>query len=179
MPLRSFALLLLFALTVPQSALAENGCLKQVFGEYCLGGSLQRLLQRKPSGIPQLSGDRSAVVYLQGRGRTYVMAYRDRIYKVLQTFEPATQVTLKDLNERLSAKYGPFEDLSLYPGYARNPSARISAIRRGEGELRYRWQNEGDSWRVELGWARKLGISLTYLANELDAQQQAALDKGL
>ncbi len=179
MLLRLSVLLLLFGLSGLQGAEAENGCLKQAFGEYCLGGSLQQLLQRKPNGIPQMSGDRSAVVYLQGRGRTYVMAYRDRIYKVLQTFEPANQVTLKDLNERLSEKYGPSEDLSLYPGYARTQSSKIAAIRRGEGELKYSWRSAELSWRVELGWTRKLGISLAYLANELDAQQQAAVDQGL
>ncbi len=179
MRLRPAALLFLFVLNGPQIAGAESSCLKQVFGEYCLGGSLQQLLQRKPGGMPQQHGDRSAVIYLQGRGRVYVMAYRDRIYKILQTYEPATQVTLKDLNERLNAKYGPFQDLSLYPGYARTQSAKIGAIRRGEGELKYSWQSGEGPWRIELGWTRKLGISLAYLAQELDAQQQAAADKGL
>ena len=174
-------LLLLLSLTTSLWA-AEGGgdCLKKVFGEYCLGGSLQQLRQRQPYGIPaQHTGDRSAIIYPQGRERTYVMAYQGRIYKVLHTFEPASQIKLKDLLERLMSKYGDYRDRSHYPGYARTQASRIGSIRRGEGELHYVWQASDEAWRVELAWTRKLGISLAYLANELDRQQQAVLDEGL
>jgi hypothetical protein len=183
MRLHAFVLLLL--LIAVQSVLrADDGtdaCLKRVFGEYCLGGSLQQLLQQRPYGMPaaQQNGDRTAVIYLQGRERTYVMAYQGRIYKVLHTFEPASQVKLKDLRERLVTKYGDYRDRSYYPGYARTQASRIGAIRRGEGELRYAWQSNDASWRIELSWTRKLGISLAYLANELDREQQQAQDSGL
>ena len=63
--------------------------------------------------------------------------------------------------------------------YARSLAARIGSIRRGEGELRYLWQMADEGWSVELSWTRKLGVSLAYLADELELQQQQAMDKGL
>lgn len=181
MPLRRTALLLSCILTSALCpAQTDRACLKQVFNEYCLGGSLQQQLVRYPGGLPaQNQGQHSAVVYPQGRGRTYVMAYQGRIYKVLQTYEPATQVQLKELQQRLEEKYGPFRDLSHYPAYARNRAAQIGAIRRGEGALKFIWQVPEQPWRIELEWTRALGISLAYLANDLDDAQEAALDQGL
>ena len=180
-PRPGFLLFLMLAVPfTPVAAEATGGCLKQVFDDYCLGGSMQQLLQSRPGGIPaQRHGERSAVVYLQGRERTYAMAYQGRIYKVLHTFEPANQLKLKELRQRLEAKYGPYRDLSHYPGYARSLATQIGAIRRGDGELRHSWQSPDRSWRIELAWTRKLGISLAYLANELEARQREALDGGL
>jgi hypothetical protein len=180
-PRSGFLLILMLAFPLaPAAAEATGSCLKQVFDDYCLGGSMRQLLQRRPGGIPaQHDGERSAVVYLHGRERTYVMAYQGRIYKILHTFEPANQLKLKELRQRLEAKYGPYRDLSHYPGYARSLATKIGAIRRGDGELRHSWQSQDGSWRIELAWTRKLGISLAYLANELDARQREALDGGL
>ena len=181
MPLRRTALLLLITLSNTLCA-AETvpGCLKRVFDDYCLGGNLQQSMQRHPGGVPaQRQGDHGAVIYPQGHGRIYVMAYQGRIYKILQTYEPATQVQFKELLERLEEKYGPHRDLSHYPGYARNRAAQIGAIRRGEGALKYLWQVADQPWRIELEWTRRLGISLAYLANDLDKTQSAALDQGL
>ncbi|MEJ2466507.1 MAG: hypothetical protein P8045_12520 [Candidatus Thiodiazotropha sp.] len=173
---------LLFSLqSAPWAAGTETSsdCLKQVFGKYCLGGSMQQLLRRQPYGmLSQQSGERRAVIYPQGRERTYVMAYQGKIYKVLHTFEPASQSKLKELLERLESKYGAYRDSSHYPAYVRTQAARIGAIRRGEGELIYRWQSPDESWSVELSWTRRLGISLAYLANALDEKQQQALNSG-
>jgi hypothetical protein len=155
-------------------------CLKQVFEGYCLGGDFQQLLRQRPGGMPaQSEGDRSAMVYTQGRERLYVMAYQGRIYKILHTYEPTGQTTLKELQQHLEGKYGPFRDESHYPLYARALASQIGAIRRGEGELRYVWQRPDQAWRIELAWTRTLGISLAYLANELDAKQQEATLLGL
>ena len=176
-------LILSLLLTVHSGLWAANGgeaCLKVVFGDYCLGGSMQQLIQRRPYGMTsQPQGDRSAVIYPQGRERTYVMAYQGRIYKVLHTYEPSSQIKLKELKERLESKYGTYRDLSHYPAYARSLAARIGSIRRGEGELRYLWRIPDEGWSVELSWTRKLGVSLAYLADELELQQQQAMDKGL
>lgn len=163
-----------------RAAGAAEGCLKQVFSVYCLGGSMQRLMQQRPAGIPaQNSGERSAVIYIEGRERTYVMAYQGRIYKILHTFEPASQIKLKELMQRLESKYGTHRDRSHYPPYAKTMASKIGAIRRGEGELRRSWQSADGSWRVELAWTRKLGISLAYLANELDERRRQKQDSGL
>ncbi|MET0002507.1 MAG: hypothetical protein ABW087_02695 [Candidatus Thiodiazotropha sp.] len=55
----------------------------------------------------------------------------------------------------------------------------VGAVRRGEGELKYRWQLPTSPWRVELTWTRKLGISLAYLVNALDRQQREADESSL
>jgi hypothetical protein len=184
--MRAAAIASFFLLFFLQSSLwgagtgASSDCLKQVFGEYCLGGSMQQLLRLQPYGmLSQQSGERRAVIYPQGRERTYVMAYQGRIYKVLHTFEPASQSKLKELLERLKSKYGAYLDRSHYPGYVRTQAARIGAIRRGEGELRYLWQSPAKDWNIELTWTRELGIALAYLANELNQTQMKALEKGL
>ncbi len=182
MQLRDLALLflLLNVHTAGWAAGAGETCLKMVFGDYCLGGSMQQLLQQRPYGMrSQQNSERSAVVYPEGREHTYVMAYQDRIYKILHTFEPASRVKLKDLQERLESKYGAYRDLSQYPGYARTQASRIGAIRRGEGELTYIWQSPDGDWHIELSWTRELGIALAYLANELDRTQQQAMESGL
>ena len=175
-PLPVILFLLLLALQpIAPAAGAEGGCLKMVFGDYCLGGSMQQQMQRRAGGIPAPeSGERSAVVYPKGREHTYVMAFQGRIYKVLHTFEPANQSKLRELKRRLVAKYGDFLNQSQYPPYARTQTAQISAIRRGEGELSYIWQNSDGSYRVELAWSRKLGISIAYIAAELENKQRQA-----
>ncbi|MCU7906810.1 MAG: hypothetical protein KZQ76_13400 [Candidatus Thiodiazotropha sp. (ex Epidulcina cf. delphinae)] len=108
-----------------------------------------------------------------------MMAFEGRIYKVLHTYEPANQVTLKDLQRHLQKKYGRPRELSSFPAYVRNMAGKIGVIRRGDGELKYIWQLPGESWRVELGWTRKPGISIAYLVNELDMKQREAKTEGL
>jgi hypothetical protein len=157
-----------------------DGCLKRVFSHYCLGGSLPRLLQKRPVEMdPIVNGDRAGVIYTKGRERVYVMAYQGRIYKVLKTYEPSNQVTLQRLQRSLSKKYGTHQDISHLPHYVRNMAGKIGAVRRGEGELRYLWQLPGSPWRIELVWTRKLGISLAYLVNALDQRQREADESSL
>jgi hypothetical protein len=157
-----------------------DGCLKRVFTHYCLGGSMAQLAQQRPLEMaPIVNGDRTGVIYIQGRERIYVMAYRNRIYKILRRYDPSNQVTLQRLQRSLSKKYGNHQDISQLPNYVRNMAGKIGAVRRGEGELRFRWQLPGSPWRVELTWTRKLGISLAYLANSLDKQQREADERSL
>lgn len=157
-----------------------DGCLKRVFTNYCLGGSMVQLLQQRPVDMdPIVNANRVGVMYSIGRERVYVMAYQDRIYKVLKTYDPANQVTLQRLQRSLNKKYGSHQDISHLPNYVRNMAGKIGAVRRGEGELKYRWQPPGSPWRVELAWTRKLGISLAYLVNALDQQQRAAEESSL
>ncbi|MCU7916637.1 MAG: hypothetical protein KZQ65_12315 [Candidatus Thiodiazotropha sp. (ex Gloverina cf. vestifex)] len=180
MPLRQTGLFLFLLLCVSWAARSDTGCLKQAFGSYCLGGSIQQLQRQYPAGVPaQKQGDRSAVVYQNGRERTYVMAFKGQIYKVLHTYDPASQGTLKKLKERLEAKYGAYRDHSHYPAYARTKASRIGAVRRGEGELKHVWSSPEQVWRIELEWTRKLGVSLAYLANALDDEQREASDGNL
>jgi hypothetical protein len=158
----------------------SQACLKQVFNSYCLGGTLTRQLEETPANMPlQTKGDRTGVIYQNDSEKIYVMAYQGIIYKILHTYEPATLVTLKDLQRRLQRRYGSYQDLSEYPEDTQNQSRQVSYIRRGEGELKYVWQRPGQPWRVELAWARKLGITIAYYVNELDEMQKEAALQGL
>ena len=63
------------------AAQPADGCLKPVFQDYCLGGSLRSQLEKSPAGMqPQINGERRGVIYTQDAEKVYVMAYRDTIY---------------------------------------------------------------------------------------------------
>ena len=76
-------------------------------------------------------------------------------------------------------KYGNYKDQSEYSANIRSKSSQVSAIRRSEGEVKNVWQLPGQPWRVELGWTRKLGVSIAYYVNELDQQQKETAWQGL
>lgn len=179
--LKSFLVLLpLLALPLTGRAAEADGCMKLVFESYCLGGSLKGHLRRYPAKLPvQEKGDRTGVIYETGSEKTYVMAFKDKIYKILHTYEPPTHATVRDIRESLQSKYGEFKDMSVYPDNTRNKARQISAIRRGEGELRNVWQLPDQAWRIELGWSRELGVFVAYYANDLDSEQKAAAWQGL
>jgi hypothetical protein len=180
MPLSRFVLLLLLIATLSVHGAENKVCLKKVFNSYCLGGTLQQQLADAPVNMqPMIKGERSGVVYLQDNEKIYVMAYKGVIYKIVRTHEPDTLMTVKDLQRRLQREYGNYQDMSEYPENTQNQSRQVGYIRRGEGELKYVWQLPGRSWRVELGWTRKLGVTISYFVNELDEMQTEAALQGL
>jgi hypothetical protein len=158
------------------AALAQEGCLKQVFNRYCLGADVTPLMQQQPA-VTQNDGDRVALIFYNGPDRDYVMAFRGRIYKVLRQYRTTTQLRFDELYGLLRDKYGAGSDRSRFPGYATTPGRKQSAIRRGEGLAKHRWE-PGGGWHIELSWTRELGLSLAYIADELDRQQQAELEGG-
>ncbi|MGD2081932.1 MAG: hypothetical protein PVF91_03145 [Chromatiales bacterium] len=159
---------------------AEEVCMKRVFNEYCLGGDMDAQVRApKPVIHQQREGDRFAVVYADGDGSAYVMSFKGRIYKVLRRYDPSTILRFNDLEKILTGKYGPPNDLSRYPAYARNRASRIGAIRRGEGRAELVWEPRGEPWAVTLAWNRELGLHLYYTAKELDAQMEMAAESGL
>jgi len=158
---------------------AQENCLKQVFNRYCLGGDYNAQLRKRPMPMHrQGEGDRQAAVYLEGRGRVYVMAHAGRIYKVVKESRPATQLHFDELSSQLSEKYGQATDRSRFPFHAKSRSSRIVAIRRGEAQALQEWRPE-PGWRIELSWTREMGVALTYIANELEARFKQALEQGL
>lgn len=170
----------LFLLAFTGAGYAADECVKEVFKDYCLGGSMSRQLEKTPSmKRPQVNGEREGVIYEKDSEKIYVMAYKGIIYKVLHTYEPETPATMKDLRRRLQRKYGNYQDLSEYPDDTKNTARQFSHIHRGEGELKNVWQLPGQHWRIELGWNRKLGITVAYCLNELDQLQREAARQGL
>ncbi len=170
----------LFLYGFSSAGIAADECVQKVFKDYCLGGSMSQQLEKTPPDMrPQTNGERAGVIINADNEKIYVMAYKGIIYKVLHTYEPNTQNTMKDLRRRLQRQYGNYQDQSEYPDNTKNKSRQVSAIRRGEGEMKNVWQLPGQHWRVELGWTRKLGISVAYFVNELDALQKEVAWQGL
>ncbi|MCF7991730.1 MAG: hypothetical protein K9M02_14910 [Thiohalocapsa sp.] len=170
--------LLAVVLLLPGIAAAQESCLKLVFNRYCLGGDINVLLQQSEPVFRQDDGERIALVYFDGPEKEYVMAWRSRIYKVVRRYRIASQMRYDELYRLLREKYGEGEDRSQFPSHARTPGLKHIAIRRGEGRAAHVWPVEG-GWRIELSWTREMGLSLAYLADELDRQQSEAMNRGL
>jgi len=169
-----WTLLAALVAAVPIVAVAEDACVKRVFGNYCLGGQISEQTRKDPKFVhQQQEGDRFAVVYVEGDEKIYVMAYKQRIYKVLRRYDSPTVLRYSDLQTLLTDKYGPPQDLSRYPGYAKNRASKMGAIRRGEGYAELLWAPEGVDWSITLGWTRELGLTLDYRVKDLDEEQRA------
>ena len=172
-------LLLLAALLVQAQSQTRDSCLKVVFGRFCLGGDTSGLVQKGPQPVIRVpEGERLALVFQEGPERVYVLAYRNRIYKVVRRYRGSSQLRFDDLYAVLRDKYGAGEDRSRFPSYADTPSRRLSSIRRGEGRAFHFWK-VADSWHIELTWTREMGIALAYVATEPDQQQRTAQKSGL
>jgi hypothetical protein len=168
----------LLLLLWPLSGSTAESCLKRVFDRYCLGGDFNVLVRQSPPMRQQQEGEKQAAVYWEGRGETYVLAFRQRIYKVVREQRPSSQLHFQDLVELLTQKYGKPQDRSRFPHYADSRAARIVAIRRGEGRAEQVW-NPGQGWLVELSWTRELGLALSYVAEQLDAERRRAAQQAL
>ena len=157
---------------------AEQQCAKLVFGSYCLGGEINAMqVQGTPPLFQETDGDHRAVVFVDGSEKVYVLAFRNRIYKVVRQYQPATQLRYEDLYNLLRGKYGPAEDRSEFPAYATTPGRRVGSIRRGDGRAVYYWK-PADTWHIELSWTREMGVALAYIDTALDRQQEASVEKG-
>ena len=159
-------------------AVGQDGCIKQVFELYCLGADANALLRQRPPTSQERDGERLALIYDQGTEQDFVMAFRGRVYKVVRQFRIETQLKYQDIYAQLREKYGSGEDRSLFPGYAETPASRQGSIRRGDGKAIHVW-NPAENWRIELTWTREFGLSLAYVDNALEAQQRAAVQRGL
>lgn len=160
-------------------ALANEPCLKMVFGRYCLGGDVSLLLQSVPAPtVYQNVADSLALVFPDADNQLYVLAFSKRIYKVVRAYGISTQLRFDETYRLLREKYGSGEDRSQFPEYASTPAARLASIRRGEGRAIHQWQPSTD-WYIELAWTREMGISLSYVATALNAARAARIESGL
>ncbi|MGA7978737.1 MAG: hypothetical protein WCA32_00750 [Chromatiaceae bacterium] len=160
-------------------AAADDACVKRVFGAYCLGGDINAMHhQGLPPLFQETDGERRAVVFSEGPKKIYVLAFRNRIYKVVRQYQIATQLRYDDLYNLLRRKYGPGEDRSQFPPYATSPARRLGSIRRGDGRAVHYWK-PAESWHIELSWTREMGLALAYIDTGLDEQREAAMERGL
>lgn len=175
----SVLLLMLGIAGAPRDAAAEDPCLKLVFGRYCLGGDVNPLLQANPQPLARQSeGNSLALVFSDDVDQIYVLAFGGRIYKVVRSYRVATQLRFDEVYALLREKYGPGEDKSRFPEQATTSGRRLASIRRGEGRALHVWR-PADTWHIELGWTRELGLSLAYIADAIEAERQAQMSRGL
>ena len=167
----------LLAVTAVAPAMAQPPCLKLVFNRYCLGGDVNLVAQQAPPALRQEEGDRVALIDDEGRDRLYVLAWRGRVYKVVRAYRIASQLHYEELYLLLRDKYGDGEDRSRFPADARTPGRKQIAIRRGEGQATHVWRT-AEGWHMELSWTREMGLALSYIADELDQAQEAAVQSG-
>lgn len=166
-------------LGAPRVGAAEDPCLKLVFGRYCLGGDVNPLLQSTPQPLArETDGNSLALVFPEDVDQIYVLAFGGRIYKVVRSYRVATQLRFDEIYALLREKYGPGEDKSRFPEQATTPGRRLASIRRGEGRALHVWR-PADTWHIELGWTRELGLSLAYIADAIEAERQAQMSRGL
>jgi len=167
----------IFLLAGPGLVMAGDACLKLVFDAYCLGGDINRLAKSRSDMLyRQVQGERLALVYPEQEDTVYVLGFRGRIYKVVRKFGAANRLRFEDLLRLLTGKYGPSQDRSQFPAYARNEASRIGAIRRGDGQALHVWRPQGQQWLLRLRWGQELGVSLEYVAEGLAGQED---DPGL
>lgn len=166
-------------LVVPFHVAAQESCHKQVFERYCLGGDVNLLLRQGPKPqYKRAEGERLAYIFNEGPERIYVLAFRGRIYKILRRYRGATQLRYEDLYASLRGKYGPGEDRSSFPSYATTASRKLGSIRRGDGRAVHYWK-AAEGWFIELSWTREMGLSLAYVARDLNDEQKTAAEQGL
>ncbi|CAK0762714.1 Chalcone isomerase domain-containing protein [Gammaproteobacteria bacterium] len=152
----------------PVAAMAED-CLKQVFNRFCLGGDAKALAAQQPPDLRIPEGERLGLVYSDGLGRLFVMSQQDRIYKVLRQYLDEGLRHFEEIRDTVIAKYGAAEDhSSISPELSQAPANRLSAIRRGEARILMVWKPTGETWRLELAWTQEFGITLAYIASQLE-----------
>ena len=175
---KSLFLQLLLSLSLMVGAVQANeACLLRVFSQYCLGGDIIQLSRHQPSFIhQQREGERFALIYPAGVEKDYVMAYRDRIYKVLRKFDPSTSNRYREWRDLLTMQYGRPIERSWFPAQATGLAAKISAIKRGEGQALLSWYPQTSPWHIELGWTKEMGLYLAYIITQERFQQTASGD---
>jgi hypothetical protein len=141
-------------------------CLLKVFGTWCLGGPIPEGYKQKEGEIYVYDGDDGHQVILN--------AFAGRTMSVSRLYRPDGWDVYRDLLARLTTKYGPGEDRSEYPGYAKDDSTREIAIGAQSGSATHYW-DQGD-WFLMLLWSRRGGITVSYYHKALHSESLAAAD---
>ena len=155
-------IVLFFSCSISQA----DGCVKKVFGEYCLGGDIATVVASALPAHDKTKKGIRVVRYRDGENIIFLRSINGRIATVGKYNKPPTMLTYGWLLTQLQEKYGPGEDMSYFlPGYA-DTASREASILLGKGVAKHKWQNVG--WSILLSWAnRRAGIVLQYEHDEL------------
>jgi hypothetical protein len=145
-------------LSMQASAQTPQGCAKEVFNKYCLGGSADPLLSRNS---PHRTSEKDGVtlyVFQDGPDQTNVAVFAGSIGSVSRRYAGSTQ-TFDQMSKELRGFYGE-------PRRTTAPGGRITEL----------W-DRGD-WRINLSWDGTRDVVLTYNHEGLQAARRAAKGKG-
>ena len=137
-------------------AQAQQGCVKQVFNKYCLGGDVQSLIKKYPPVRTSTAKDGATVyTFADGADQTEVTAVQGRISMVFRHQHPGVQATFDQVERDLRGIYGE-------PRRTNN----------GKGATTSMW-DRGD-WRIVLTHAVNRGeVNLSYRHENLQAARRA------
>lgn len=141
-----------------------SDCMKVVFGSFCLGAPVSTL----PPNPARKNDD--MWIYAEPQP-TAVTVVDGRIAVVGRFYTPGTWLTYRNVEGDLVEKYGKGKDLSFFPSYADDSSARETAINLKKGRAIHSWAQEG--FTVQLKWDSREHVALLYFHDELEAKRAA------
>ncbi len=162
--------LLLWNLVTPLQA-AEESCLKVVFKQYCLGGSLETLLAEQPQAEQSRSAQGMQLKIKQSNQLLIIDAEKGKIVRISRQQPPGRWINFETWKRKLVRLYHKPEVLGSFPAYASSRSARLNAIRAKKGFAHNRWSQT--HWFVELIWDNPDHILLSY---QLDDKNSSTLN---
>jgi len=140
-------------------------CKAMVFRRYCLGGSIQELLnEREP--FRQREVEETTQYDFRDKYRiTTVSTYDGKIMSLIRLERPASWRIFRGLLRRLERNYGIGEDQSIFPSYAEDHKSRQQAIYSNQGEALQVWERLG--WSIRLRWNNTKWIETRFQDDEL------------
>ncbi|NVK30810.1 MAG: hypothetical protein HWE20_07385 [Gammaproteobacteria bacterium] len=142
-------LISLVALLSAIPAIARDDCVKQAFGDVCLGG-----VASEQSTLPDFRQDWALDYTVED----------DIIVAVSGQQQQSGWLEFQKLNRDLSLVYGRGEDRSTLPAYATARNSRERAIQAGRGEAFLEFRAEG--YRIELKLVQPLSLTLSYILDQ-------------
>ncbi len=145
---------------------APDGCLRQAFGTYCVGGAADTLPKSE-----RVSADGGRVAWRDAQGETIADIFEGKVVAVSRTYEPRSWLKWDELMGGLVEVFGPGEDRSKYPAHAKTREAQATNISLGRGRAAHRWA-PAEGLVVMMAWDNE-ALFVSYVATELAARRKA------
>ncbi len=142
---------------------ADSDCIKEVFGQYCLGGETAQFQ------LTAVAGQDGVFTDDNGHPNTALTVRAGRLVAVERRVHPAGWREYDDWKKRLERIYRSGENASTFPRYAASRSSQLNAIRSGRGSARTDWRLDG--WTLSLIWRETDAIHLRYALRAADGDQ--------
>ncbi len=144
------------ALVISVPAHAQSGCIKEVFHKYCLGGSIQSVLNTQAPTRTVQENAATTYTFSDAGEQTHVVVHQGRIATVWRSYRPPTQDTFNRLRSDLRGLYGE--------------PRRVVGSGAKQGRVSDIWDQ--GPWRVTLMWASGRDTRLVYAHEGLQAARR-------